>query len=221
MGHEQTGYIRTRFIGSNARLVQDIIEYCDKYNKTGLILFLDFEKAFDTVEWPFMFKTLQAFNFGENFINWIKTLYQKPSSIVKNNGYLSEPIRMERGIRQGCAISAMIFILVVEMLALKLKQNKNISGISISRSNGLIHGHLFSQYADDIVIFSKNEFIINPTIATVNDFSSVAGLRLNLCKTEGLWLCKLKYKPNNEKHYSINFPDNPIRSLGIFVGTIN
>ena len=71
VGQEQTGYIRSRFIGTNARLIEDIIEYCDRFNKAGLILFLDFEKAFDTVEWSFMFKTLRAFKFGNSFINCI------------------------------------------------------------------------------------------------------------------------------------------------------
>ena len=53
VGFEQTGYIRSRFIGTNARLLEDVIEHCDIYHMEGLMVFLDFEKGFDTVEWPF------------------------------------------------------------------------------------------------------------------------------------------------------------------------
>ena len=51
--------------------------------------FLDFEKAFDSLEWDFMMKMLKQFNFGEEFIQWIKTLYYEPSIMIKNNGWIS------------------------------------------------------------------------------------------------------------------------------------
>ena len=80
---EQTGYIRNRFIGTNARLIEDVIEYCDKFNKGGILLFLDFQKAFDTVEWNFIERTLHKFNFGNNFIQWFKTLYFQSKAKIK------------------------------------------------------------------------------------------------------------------------------------------
>ena len=218
VGHEQTGYIRSRFIGTNARLIEDVIEYCNRYNKAGLILFLDFEKAFDTVEWPFMFKTLEAFQFGESFINWIKTLYKNPECVIKNNGYLSDTINLSRGIRQGCAISAMIFILVVEILSIKLKQNNNIKGISIRKPNGVLHEQLLSQYADDMSLSLEDETRIAPAVKTIEDFTSVAGPKLNLSKTEGLWIGTLKYKQNDEYYHGILFPNKPIRALGVYIG---
>ena len=64
----------------------------------GILLFLDFEKAFDSVEYNFMFKTLEKFNFGEQFINMIKLLYNKPVFKIKNNGWISKSCEMKRGI---------------------------------------------------------------------------------------------------------------------------
>ena len=61
---------------------------------------LDFEKAFDTVEWPFLFKTLEEFNFGGQFISWIKLLYQNPCALIKNNGWISDKVARSRGIQQ-------------------------------------------------------------------------------------------------------------------------
>ena len=73
----------------------------------GALLLLDFEKAFDTVSWPFLYKTLDAFNFGDNFIRWIKTIYNKPLSTVTNNGYATSCFEISRDIRQGFPISAL------------------------------------------------------------------------------------------------------------------
>ena len=69
----------------------------------------------NTNNWEFMYKCLKKFNFGKNFINWIKILYSDPKIVVKNNGYLSRQIKIEQGLRQGCPVSATIFILCVEI----------------------------------------------------------------------------------------------------------
>ena len=74
---DQTAYVKGRFIWENARLILDIFEYCENNDQEGILLFLDFEKAFDSVEWNFLLKTLKKFNFGNNFIEWIKILYTR------------------------------------------------------------------------------------------------------------------------------------------------
>ncbi len=83
----------------------------------GLLLFLDFQKAFDSVNLNFIIETLKRFNSGPNFVKWVNTLYYNAKTCVKNNGYLSESINMRRGIKKGCPLSALLFILVVEIFA--------------------------------------------------------------------------------------------------------
>ena len=124
IGQEQTAYIKGRYIGINARFILDIFNYCENNNKEGVLLFLDFEKAFDSVEWNFLLKTLEKFNFGNDFINWIKILYNKPIFRLKNNGWISRTCEMKRGVRQGCPISAILYLFVAEILSLKIKQNQ-------------------------------------------------------------------------------------------------
>ena len=110
VSEDQSGYIKNRFIGENVRTIIDLLEYTALKQNPGLMLFLDFEKAFDTVSWKFLFKTLKHFNFGDNFINWISILYNKPLACVSNNGYSTQFFEISRGIRQGCPISALLFI---------------------------------------------------------------------------------------------------------------
>ena len=119
----QTGYIRKRYIGTNIRKILDTVEYLERTNNSGILLILDFEKAFDTVEWSFLFKTLEEFNFGPQFINWIKLLYQDPVALIKNNGWFSNKVSIKWGIWQGCPVSALLFIMMVEILAIKLKKS--------------------------------------------------------------------------------------------------
>ena len=68
----QSGYIIARYIGINARLIMDIIENCEKSNTAGAILCLDYEKAFDYLNWDFMLASLNKYGFGSNFIKWVK-----------------------------------------------------------------------------------------------------------------------------------------------------
>ena len=123
---DQTGYIKTRYIGTYIRKILDTAEYLTKNDSSGIFLFLDFEKAFDTVEWPFLFKVLGKLNFRNEFIKWIKLLYQEPYAILKNNDWLSDKINLKQGIRQGCPASALLFILVVDVLAIRLKKSSSI-----------------------------------------------------------------------------------------------
>lgn len=83
---DQFACIKGRHIGSNARFICDIIEYCENFNIPGVLISLDFQKSFDSVEWNFMEKTLAKFGFGPNFQKWVKILYTNPTFVMKNNG---------------------------------------------------------------------------------------------------------------------------------------
>ena len=73
INEDQTGFMANRYIGDNIRLIYDLISYLYRENKPGLLLCLDFEKAFDSVDWKFMFKVLRAFGFGPDICQWIST----------------------------------------------------------------------------------------------------------------------------------------------------
>ena len=84
---DQMGYIKNRSATENIRLVQDLLDFCSYNNIPGIFLFLDFKKAFDNVEYNFLFEILKRYNFGESFIHWIKTIYNNVDGKVINNGW--------------------------------------------------------------------------------------------------------------------------------------
>ena len=91
---DQVGYIPNRYIGENVRIIQDIMTYSQLHKIPEYIALIDFQKAFDSIEWGFMLKCLLHFTFGENFIRWIKLLYTDISSCVGNNGFYSNYFKL-------------------------------------------------------------------------------------------------------------------------------
>ena len=211
---DQTGYIKNRYIGFNLRQIQDIIDYADKFNIDGAILFLDFSKAFDSLDWDFMYETLDYFGFENGFIQWIKTLYSDIGFSIFNNGWLSAPVKPQRGIRQGCPCSSLTFVLCVEIMANQLRNN-GIKGIEI-KLEGKTHKLIISQLADDTTLFLKSKEEIKKALNIIETFGTYSGLKLNKTKTEGIWIGKLK--KSKDKIDNINFTDKPIKVLGIYFG---
>ena len=164
---DQSGFMKKRFIGHNIRLIQDVIDYAQRHKTKGLLLFLDFEKAFDSVEWPTMLKILRKFNFGDSFITWVKTLYKNPILRVKNNGHISDTFSISRGIKQGCPLSALLFILVVEILSLRIKENPNIQGFKV-QVGAIEKEFKISQYADDGTLLLHDINQIDEAIRQIN-----------------------------------------------------
>ena len=117
---------------------------------------VDFIKAFDTLEWDSMLNTLKHFGFNDSFIRWAQTLYSNIQTCVSNNGWVSEFFNNSRGIRQGCPLSALLFILSVESMALRLQSNKNIKGITI-KIDEKNHSIKISQLADDTTLFMSSK----------------------------------------------------------------
>jgi len=79
---DQTSYVKGRYIGENLRLISDIMKTAELENIPGIAIFIDVKKAFDTNDWNFLFKTLEALNFGPKFQQWIRTFYGDCSSCV-------------------------------------------------------------------------------------------------------------------------------------------
>ena len=171
---DQTDFIKWRYIGENIRLIIDTMEFTKKHNIPGILVSLDFRKAFDSLEWPFMMRTLNIFNFGTSIQRWVSTFYTNIESAALNNGFLTNWFRPSRGVRQGCPLSPYLFILSAELMANKIRQDLHVKGIEI-----LGNELKLSQYADNTNLFCADLASVEKTLEIVDSFGTLAGLKLN------------------------------------------
>ena len=207
---DQTGFIKGRYIGQNIRLIKDILEQTKLQNIPGILLQLDFRKAFDTIEWEFIQRTIALFNFGDSIQRWISTFYSNTESAVLNNGFCTNYFHLSRGVRQGCPLSPYLFVLAVELLACKIRQDKEIQGIKIFGKELKL-----SQFADDTTLLNSNCNSVKKAIAVLDNFGDISGLKLNPSKTKALWLGSWRHRKG--KPFGFQWPEKPIRVLGTFI----
>ena len=208
INNAQTGYVEGRFIGENIRLISDILNFTADQDIEGIALFIDFEKAFDSLEWEYLFKTLDIFQFGPDFKTWVKILYTNISSCIINNGFACEPFTLKRGVRQGCPLSGLLFILAAELLSCSVRANDHIKGIRVSNKEIKL-----SQYADDTTSFCKDIESLGKLLELLDLFKDCSGLKLNQSKSEAMWLGKNANK--TDTLFGVQWPQRPISALGI------
>lgn len=121
-----------------------------------VVVSLDAEKAFDRVEWPYLFSTLEILGLGEAFFSWVKLLFNNPLSAVLTNGKRSPYFRLGRGTRQGCPLSPLLFAIAIEPLAEAISHTPSITSISAGNKS-----HKISLYADDVLLC-----LTNPEVST-------------------------------------------------------
>ena len=213
INEDQTGFIRNRYIGDNIRLIFDTIAYLDHNNLPGLLLNIDFEKAFDSVNWNFMFKVLKSFGFKEDICRWVFIFYKNIKSCVIVNGQVSHWFEVKRGCRQGDPISPYLFILCVEVLAIMIRENPDIKGITINNVENKL-----TQYADDTEFLLDGEKKSFETcIDVIFRFGRVSGLHINSSKTSATWLgskrnCNTRFMP----HLDMDWNPAKFKILGIW-----
>ena len=119
-----------------------------------------------------------------------------------------------RGVRQGCPLSSSLFILAFELLALKIRQNKNCEGIYLPNNQEV----KISQFADDTTIITNNTDSLKSHLQTIEWFGTVSGLKLNKKKTKAMWLGTMKH--SNANILKFKSTKNPIKVLARFYRTI-
>ena len=176
---DQNAYMKGRFIGYNIRTILDVIEITNKRKMENIIAFLDFEKAFDKLNWKFIDKCLTAFGFGISFRKWVAIMCKDISSCVIYDGYTTGYFKLQCGIRQGCPLSALLFIIAAETLASSIRKNVNIRGVTINAREVKL-----CQLADDTTLFLNDILSLQTALNTMWMFYNSSGLKLNYTKTE-------------------------------------
>lgn len=149
VGETQAAFICGRHILDGVLIANEIIDNWKKNNSSGVIIKLDFEKAYDCVNWSFLFKLLALMGCGKRWIGWIKSCISSATLAILINGSPSKYVHMEKGLKQGDPIAPLLFNIVPEGLNIMLENAKEanlISGVQMG-SNGPVISHL--QFADD------------------------------------------------------------------------
>ena len=159
---DQTSFIKSRLAADNVRRLLHIIDTATE-NKTSMsVLSLDAMKAFDRLEWSYLWSVLEAMGFGNTFIGMIKTLYSNPSAQVLTGQTYSSLFSVSRSSQQGCPLSPALFVLSLEPLAQTVRQSVLISPISVYNTQ-----HQLSLYADDVLVFLENPAQSVPHLLTI------------------------------------------------------
>uniref|UniRef100_A0A6I8RW77 Reverse transcriptase domain-containing protein n=1 Tax=Xenopus tropicalis TaxID=8364 RepID=A0A6I8RW77_XENTR len=209
---DQVGFVLGRQAPDNTRKIHALLQIIKQRKTPALLLSLDAEKAFDRIHWGYMIQTLKKFNLGTNFIKAVMTLYSAPSARVNAAGILSETFGITNGTRQGCPLSPLIFALMVELIACKIRENVNITGIQTqvgSQSIGL--------FADDIILTLSNPHISIPNVLQeLKEFYHISWYKINGSKTQALQInISATETQRMKENFEFDWQDQSIKYLGV------
>jgi len=207
---DQTCNVKGRTIEQHTHFIRDFIGYNIHTQNTANILSLDQEKAFDRLEHSFLHKSLEYCNVGPIFRKWIEILYKDPSSCVIVNGTISEPFRIERSVRQGCPLSATLYIVCLENVLEKIRQDPEIIGTKIPGNND----KKLIAYADDTTLFPRDGKSIHRILETFKHFGKASGAKINVSKSLAMHLDPLQDTPTSYGELGVKWVKN-IKILGI------
>lgn len=177
---EQAGFLPKRQLKKNIRVILNTIEYYERNNGKSLALvFMDLEKAFDNISWGIIFNMMEEAKVGTQFDTWIREIYKEQSARIIVNYSKTKEFKINKGTRQGCPLSPLLFIFVLEALNNRIREEKQIGGMKIRN-----HEYKMRIFADDIVYILENPTeSIEKLIEILTDFEKVSGLKVNKDKT--------------------------------------
>ncbi|CAL5388524.1 unnamed protein product [Camellia sinensis] len=184
IGEVQSAFISGRCILDGVLIANEVVDWWRKSKKKEIILKLDFEKAYDSVNWEFLLSMMKNLGFGEKWVGWIWSCISTSRISVLVNGSPTAEFSPQKGLRQGDPLSPFLFNIVAEGLNILLERAKEkgmIRGASVGHQELKI-SHL--QFADDTIIFCEakwEEIIMLKRI--LRCFEVMSGLKINFHKS--------------------------------------
>ena len=179
IGRQQKAYITNNNIGSVIINLINLIKHVTDKQKNAIILLIDFRKAFDTISHSFLHNTLHTLGFGRDIISWVKLFLNNRNAQILMGGNLTNDILLKQGVPLGDVISPYLFILMVEMLLIKINFSKNLKGITFAT-----HESRSETFADDTTIFlERGEANLRTATKYIQNFYTISGLACNIDKT--------------------------------------
>ena len=162
-----------------------------------MIISINAEKAFDKIQHPFITKTLQKVGIERTYLNIIKAIYDKTTANIILNGEKLKAFPLRLGTKQGCPLSPLLFKIVLEVLAIAIREEKEIKGIQIGKEEVKL-----SLFADDMILYIENpKDAIRKLLELINELGKVAGYKINAQKSLAFLYTKdEKYEREIRKH---------------------
>jgi len=213
---DQTCGVPGRAGSLNLALVRDIISWAEQRQLPLAILSLDQEKAFDRVSHVFLMSVLEQLKFGPVFRAWIRILYFGTMSRIGVNGFYSELVEQQRGVRQGCPLSPLLYILSLEPLVAALRSAPSLTGVHFPGSRGI--SAKVAAYADDMTLFltTEQDFVVADRI--LQGFCEASGARVNVGKSSVMFVGQLAGRKIVPGGYSLCEDGMKILGIRFFKG---
>lgn len=212
---EQSSSVQGRDISDTVASLRDIVDMVENENSNGYLVKIDQEKAFDRVNHTYLNKILEVFGFGPKFCRWIQIFYTQIFSAVKCNGFLTKYFPILNSVRQGCPISAMLFVLTAEPLTQAIKRSDCIHGIPIP---GSASRSLIFQHADDTTVTVKDKTSICNVFQVFEKYGRASGAKVNKSKSEVICLGRSTLEREFIDTFDFKICDDVIEVLGVFIG---
>ena len=214
INRDQRGFMKDRRISVNIRKMLDIIHMAEREDLEAVILSLDFVKCFDKCSFSILFGSLDFFKFGEYVKKWTKILYKDFCVKIQNNGYFSDSINIKKGVHQGGCCSSIYFLVIAEILALSLRANQQVEGITFKDLKSLLN-----QFADDMDVFSLcKQQSLDAIHQELCNFRQQSGFTISYDKTTLYRIGSLRF--SDAEIYSlgdINWSNEDINVLGVTI----
>ncbi|GJS98578.1 RNA-directed DNA polymerase, eukaryota, reverse transcriptase zinc-binding domain protein [Tanacetum coccineum] len=182
IGHEQSAFIKNRQILDGPLMVSEAIQWCKRKNSKLLIFKIDFEKAFDSISWDFLFQVMHFMGFNDTWIKWISGCLSTATSSILINGSPTREFNISRGLRQGDPLSPFLFIIAMEGLHVALEDAIAAGLYRCLKVNTLNLSHLF--FADDVLFIGEwSRDNIKCLVSILECFHRVSGLKINYRKS--------------------------------------
>lgn len=176
---EQHGFRKNKSCVDLINTVRIILEQSQEYQSPLYLAFIDFVKAFDTIDRSFIWETLENMNLDRKIIRVIRALYENYRCQVEHRGKVTDAFRTNAGVRQGCLLSPLLFILALDQV-LRLSKRKRKRGVQWQINSRLED----VDYADDICMMAQRFSDIKGKLEDLERAAGKAGLQISSCKTK-------------------------------------
>jgi hypothetical protein len=196
----QTAFVRERYILESVVATHEIVHDVVKNNQHGVVLKLDYEKAYDRVNWQFLEEMLHSRGFGYKWISWIMRVVKGGSITVKINDLTSEYFKTGKGLRQGNPLSPLLFNLIIDVFSWMLVKAASRGYITGFMGAMCPEGVISLQYADNILLFLNHDFNEACHLKwLMMYFEHLSGMKINYHKSD---LTPINLDPEDIKRYS-------------------